>query len=62
MTMKILITGAKGLLGEALSAYAKIEGFQVLETDISELNITRRNKVRKVINDFNPDIILNCSH
>ncbi len=61
MTMKILITGAKGLLGEALSAYAKIEGFQVLETDVSELDITRSNQVRNVIRGFNPDVILNCA-
>ncbi len=49
------------MLGEALSAYYKIEGFQVLETDISELDITKSKQVKAVIRDFQPDIILNCA-
>ncbi len=61
MTMRILITGANGLLGEALSAYAKIDGYQVFATDISELDITKEDKVKRTISIFNPDIILNCA-
>jgi len=61
MNMKVLITGANGLLGEALSAYAKVEGHQVLDTDVLELDITDKDKVRKTIQHFNPDIILNCA-
>lgn len=59
--MKFLITGANGLLGEALSAYAKVDGYKVFNTDISELNITNRKRVKTVIEEFNPDVILNCA-
>lgn len=61
MAMKILITGANGLLGEALSAYARVDGYEVFTANISELDITKENKVKRTIKIFNPDIILNCA-
>lgn len=58
--MKILITGAKGLLGNVLSRLAKKE-HTVLTTDISELDITDERQVKEVIQNFNPDVIINCA-
>ncbi len=59
--MKILITGARGLLGNELARLAKIDGHKILATDIKELNIVSSEEVKKVITEFNPDVIINCA-
>ncbi len=59
--MKILITGANGLLGSELVRLAKIDGYEVLATDIKELNIASSEEVKNIITKFNPDLIINCA-
>lgn len=59
--MRILITGANGLLGKEISNLAKRDGNIVLETDVNNLNIVSPEEVKKVITEFNPDLIINCA-
>ena len=59
--MKILITGAKGLLGSELSRLAKLNGYKVLATDKDELDIRIEQEVEDKISKFKPGIIVNCA-
>ena len=71
MRKKILITGAEGQLGIALQRILK-DKFEVFPTDkiisgfggrinSKNLDITERNDVETIINEINPDIIINCA-
>lgn len=58
--MKILITGAKGML--AKSVIKKFEGEnELILTDYEELDITDENKVNEFITNCKPDCIINCA-
>lgn len=56
----ILITGADGQLGrdcqDVLSA-----GYQVTAVDIGQLDIADARAVKKAVNRFKPDILINCA-
>jgi len=71
---KILVTGSNGLLGQAISRIFEEESdFELLLTSIEDnsfvdrkypyerLDITNRSEIRKVVNSFAPDIIINCA-
>lgn len=57
--MKIAITGANGQLGHDL--VTAFNGHQVVPLTRSELDITQPNKVRSVINELRPDVVINCA-
>jgi len=69
--MKILVTGANGLLGEKCTLQLN-RNFEVVATDLQEnlifdgdltyrpLDITEEERVKEVIKDEDPEIILNC--
>jgi len=59
--MKILITGAKGILGSALSSFAENEGHVVLRTDKDTLNIVNELEIIDFFETTKVDIILNCA-
>ncbi len=56
--MKILVTGAKGMLGQDLCPILEDEGFEVIETDIHNLDFTDLNACKKVIKENNPDYVI----
>lgn len=58
---KILVTGAKGMLGQDLCPILEDEGYDVVETDVQTLNITDPAMVSKVLNDEKPDIVIHCA-
>lgn len=72
---RVLITGSNGLLGQKLAALlsrgtdyellltSKHESSYVDEIDVpySKLDITNRNDVRRVVDDFQPDVIVNTA-
>ena len=71
MARKILITGAGGQLGLAIHQKLR-DKFDVFPTDritsesgdsqnSKNLNITERSDVKTIINEINPDIIINCA-
>jgi len=61
--MKILVTGAKGMLGQDLCPILEDMEFvdNVVETDIDILDITNEMQVRKFIKQERPDIVIHCA-
>jgi dTDP-4-dehydrorhamnose reductase len=58
--MKILITGAKGQLGMDLMKHLPVE-WELFGMDRESLDITDMNRIREVIYDVNPDVILHSA-
>ena len=59
--MKILVTGAKGMLGQDLCPILEDEGYDVLETDKENLDITNELAVEKYFKEAKPDIVVHCA-
>jgi dTDP-4-dehydrorhamnose reductase len=59
--MKILITGAQGQLGRALVTEAGRRGWEVLATDLGELDITDPAAILAFIGRENPEIVINAA-
>ncbi len=59
--MKILVTGAKGMLGQDLCPILEDSGFDVIETDIDSMDITDIKSVENTIKQNNPDCIIHCA-
>ena len=59
--MRILVTGAAGLVGRALVEHCSANGDEVLAYDHRGLDIGDTTAVRKVAGDERPDAIINCA-
>jgi dTDP-4-dehydrorhamnose reductase len=59
--MNVLITGAGGQVGRALSTSAWPKGFVVIPQSEQELDITSSNNIAAAIEAIAPDIIINCA-
>lgn len=57
--MKILITGAKGLLGQALAWTFKNDNLILAGRD--ELDVTKLEDFKKYASEVNPDVIIHCA-
>lgn len=57
--MKILITGANGMLGKAVRKRFSDE--ELILTDVLELDITSFEQIRRTIESCKPDVIINCA-
>lgn len=57
--MKILITGANGMLAKAVRK--RFETEELILTDVNELDITNLEQVEKFVEDCKPDVIINCA-
>ena len=58
--MKILVTGAKGMLASSLIPILK-ESHAVTSLSREELDITKMDAVYKTLKDVMPDIVVNCA-
>mgnify|MGYP002868286438 CR=1 FL=1 len=58
---KVLVTGAHGMLGQDLCPILKNEGYEVVETDVQNLDITKPNMVNRVLEEENLDIVIHCA-
>ncbi len=58
---KLLVTGAKGMLGQAVVAAAEKSSDQTLALGRSELDITDAAAVSATIDQFEPDALINCA-
>jgi dTDP-4-dehydrorhamnose reductase len=58
---KLLVTGAKGMLGQAVVAAAEKSGEQTLALGRGELDITNAAAVTATIDQFEPDALINCA-
>lgn len=59
--MRVLITGAGGLVGRATAAYCNASGDEVVLYGHRDLDITDRELVRQTIVDRQPDAVINCA-
>ncbi|MDY5020942.1 MAG: dTDP-4-dehydrorhamnose reductase [Blautia sp.] len=58
---KIWITGAEGHIGSALVALLDSTEYQILTTDINEVDITNITEVNQYMHINRPDVIINCA-
>jgi dTDP-4-dehydrorhamnose reductase len=59
--LKILIAGAGGLVGRALTEHCIQHGDEVFAHDRSALDITDIDQVVRLVVDSNPDVVINCA-
>ena len=59
--MRILITGAKGLVGTALAEHCSASGDAVINYDHKGLDITDSGAVESVIVNERPEAVINCA-
>ncbi|MFN8554097.1 MAG: dTDP-4-dehydrorhamnose reductase [Candidatus Obscuribacterales bacterium] len=58
--MKLLVTGAGGMLGQALSACLQSRGHNVISVPKEKLDVTNYNQCLETIEDLAPDLIIHC--
>ena len=58
---KVLVTGAKGMLGKDLCPILEDSGYEVIETDIDTMDITDIFSVKTNLEKFKPDIVIHCA-
>ena len=59
--MKVLVTGANGMLGQDLCPIFEDAGAFVIETDVDTLDITNHEQVKQVLSDIRPDLVVHCA-
>lgn len=59
--MNILVTGANGQLGSCIRDKAAGSSNNYIFTDVTELDITDRDAVKKMADENNIDLIINCA-
>lgn len=59
--MKVLVTGANGMLGQDLCPVFEDAGAFVIETDVDNLDLTQFEAVKKAISDIHPDMVIHCA-
>lgn len=58
---KVLVTGAKGMLGKDLCPILEDSGYEVVETDIDTMDITDIFSVNSSIEKHKPDVVIHCA-
>jgi dTDP-4-dehydrorhamnose reductase len=58
---RLLITGAAGQLGQALVEYAGRQGWEVVATDVHNLDITDPQAVRRELSREHPEVVINAA-
>ena len=59
---KIIVTGCNGQLGKAVNEYYKGSNeYELVNTDVAELDITNIEAVMKFVGDVKPYAIINCA-
>ena len=59
--MKVLIAGAKGMLGTDLCQEWKAQGYEMYATDIQEMDVRDSLQVQKTFADFKPELVLHLA-
>ncbi len=59
--MRLLVTGAAGMLGRDVVAAAADAGHEVVPLARAELDITDADAVRTAVRDARPDAVINCA-
>ena len=59
--MKVLVTGAKGMLGQDLCPILRNQGFEVFESDVDNMDITNNQMVETVFEREKPEVVIHCA-
>ncbi|MDX6612649.1 MAG: dTDP-4-dehydrorhamnose reductase [Blastocatellia bacterium] len=59
--MKVLVTGARGMVGMAVAACCRAQGDEVFPLDHDGLDITDDDRVRELLESQRPQTIINCA-
>ena len=59
--MRILITGANGMLGSDLTAEGQKQGHEVVALTHAELDITKASLVKEAYDTYQPQVVINCA-
>ena len=59
--MKVLVTGAGGMVGRAVCEYCRSLGDLVLSYDRQNLDISDLDRVRTTLQDHWPEVVVNCA-
>ena len=59
--MKVLVTGANGMLGKDLCPYLENLGMMVIPTDYDTMDITNLEQTKEVISRVHPDLVIHCA-
>ena len=59
--MKILVTGAGGLVGRAVAEHCTRDGEQIVRLDRAALDITDEQKVNALFERERPEVVINCA-
>ena len=57
----VLVTGANGMLGVDLCQILQKNNYNVIETDVYNLDITKFDQVERTIKQFNPEYVIHCA-
>lgn len=58
---KVLVTGAKGMLGQDLCPVLEDAGYDVIETDVDNMDITSPESISNMFETETPDIVIHCA-
>lgn len=61
MSMRVLITGAAGMVGRALAEHCRGSGDEVFALDREGLDITDERGARETFSRLRPDTVINCA-
>jgi dTDP-4-dehydrorhamnose reductase len=59
--VRLLVTGAKGMLGHRVAAQARERGHEVFATDLPELDLTDAQAVFDHMGEVAPDAVVHCA-
>jgi dTDP-4-dehydrorhamnose reductase len=59
--MRVLVTGAEGMLGHRVVAVAAERGHDVVETDLPQLDLTDAQAVFDLVGEVAPDAVVHCA-
>lgn len=59
--MRVVVTGARGLVGRAVTEHCAAVGDEVLSYGHKDLDITDRVAVQEVVRGDQPDVVINCA-
>jgi len=59
--VRVLVTGAQGMLGRAVAAEAGARGWAVVRLGRTDLDITDLTAVRSALREYRPDAVVNCA-
>src|ERR687890_673404 len=61
MSMRVLITGAAGMVGRALAEHCRARGDEVFAFDRAGLDVTDERAARETFSRLRPDAAVNCA-